>query len=247
MITLFRRVREKLVGEGNVRRYLIYAIGEILLVVIGILIALQINNWNQTRLDRQFEMKSLSEIESALDNDIQHFDQMRFRLARLDSSIQLMKERVYNGDRFIDSLYKGPTRWYYLRTGIGYQYNRGPYDALKSVGLDKIQNDELRRSLIDYYDFSAIRRAALVQHYNESFKAETDRLDSFLGVSFIEKEGEEYNIYSKFPEDLFSNPDFTELLEDIESRAYFQTSLILNQKEEMEALKELIRNTLGHL
>ena len=47
MIKFFRRIRRKLLDERNLKRYLIYAFGEILLVVIGILIALQINNWNE--------------------------------------------------------------------------------------------------------------------------------------------------------------------------------------------------------
>lgn len=49
MITLFRRLRQKLIDSGSVTKYLLYAVGEILLVVIGILIALQINNWNEER------------------------------------------------------------------------------------------------------------------------------------------------------------------------------------------------------
>lgn len=50
MITLFRRIRQKLIDSGSVTKYLLYATGEILLVVIGILIALQVNNWNEERL-----------------------------------------------------------------------------------------------------------------------------------------------------------------------------------------------------
>jgi hypothetical protein len=46
MLKFFRTIRKKLIEEYNVRKYLLYAIGEILLVVIGILIALQVNNWN---------------------------------------------------------------------------------------------------------------------------------------------------------------------------------------------------------
>jgi len=52
MIKLFRNIRKNLLNEGKTASYLKYAIGEIVLVVIGILIALQINNWNQRRLDR---------------------------------------------------------------------------------------------------------------------------------------------------------------------------------------------------
>ena len=47
MISLLRRIRQKLIASGSVTKYLLYAIGEILLVVIGILIALQVNNWNE--------------------------------------------------------------------------------------------------------------------------------------------------------------------------------------------------------
>ena len=49
MLTFLRRIRRSLIESGSVRKYLIYAIGEIALVVIGILIALQINNWNEER------------------------------------------------------------------------------------------------------------------------------------------------------------------------------------------------------
>ncbi|MFN1835240.1 DUF6090 family protein [Balneola sp. MJW-20] len=53
MITLFRRIREKLIASGSLTKYLLYAVGEILLVVIGILIALQVNNWNENRVEKQ--------------------------------------------------------------------------------------------------------------------------------------------------------------------------------------------------
>ena len=52
MLTFFRRIREKLLSENNFSKYLLYAVGEIVLVVIGILIALQINNWNDNRKSR---------------------------------------------------------------------------------------------------------------------------------------------------------------------------------------------------
>ena len=55
MIKFFRKIRQKLLSEDKFRKYLLYAIGEIILVVIGILIALQINNWNQNRLNKQLE------------------------------------------------------------------------------------------------------------------------------------------------------------------------------------------------
>lgn len=57
MIKFFRRIRQKLVNESNLRKYTIYAIGEIFLVVVGILIALQVNTWNDTRKQNKQEQK----------------------------------------------------------------------------------------------------------------------------------------------------------------------------------------------
>lgn len=53
MIKFFRKIRQKMFAEGNFSQYLIYDIGEIVLVVIGILIALQINNWNTDHQDAE--------------------------------------------------------------------------------------------------------------------------------------------------------------------------------------------------
>ncbi len=52
MLKFFRKIRQKLLSENKFSNYLIYAIGEIILVVIGILIALQINNWNEKRKEK---------------------------------------------------------------------------------------------------------------------------------------------------------------------------------------------------
>jgi len=51
MIKFFRNIRKSLISEGKTTKYMKYAIGEIILVVIGILIALQVNNWNEERKD----------------------------------------------------------------------------------------------------------------------------------------------------------------------------------------------------
>ncbi|EPR74168.1 hypothetical protein ADIWIN_0745 [Winogradskyella psychrotolerans RS-3] len=55
MIKFFRKLRQNMIRENKVNKYLLYAIGEIILVVIGILIALQINNWNQELGNKQNE------------------------------------------------------------------------------------------------------------------------------------------------------------------------------------------------
>jgi hypothetical protein len=62
MIKFFRKIRQRLLSESKFSKYLLYAIGEIVLVVIGILIALQINNWNEQRKEGHEEQKVLKAI-----------------------------------------------------------------------------------------------------------------------------------------------------------------------------------------
>ena len=66
MLTLLRKIRKPLVDSGSTRRYILYAIGEIALVVIGILIALQINNWNENQKLKKQEYQLVSALKEEL-------------------------------------------------------------------------------------------------------------------------------------------------------------------------------------
>lgn len=69
MLKLFRKTRQKLLSENKFTKYLFYAIGEIFLVVVGILIALQINNWNNQRIEKEEEKKSYRNIKRQIEDD----------------------------------------------------------------------------------------------------------------------------------------------------------------------------------
>jgi len=70
LITFFRKVRHKLLKENRLRKYLTYAIREILLVMIEILLALQVNNWNQKRQDKLATDKLLIKVLKELHHNI---------------------------------------------------------------------------------------------------------------------------------------------------------------------------------
>jgi sensor domain CHASE-containing protein len=74
LFRFFRSLRQKLLAENRVGRYLAYALGEILLVVIGILIALQVNTWNEDRVQRSREVKYLKNIRLDLEKDLASLD-----------------------------------------------------------------------------------------------------------------------------------------------------------------------------
>jgi len=69
MINIFRNTRKKILNNGNFKKYLIYAIGEIFLVVAGILIALSINNWNNKKADRKAEFQIYKNLKNQINED----------------------------------------------------------------------------------------------------------------------------------------------------------------------------------
>ena len=88
---LFRKIRQKLIKEGNLKRYFLYALGEILLVMIGITLAFQLDNWNDDRIKRSAELNYYENISSQISVDKQkisdlialnkwHGDQFKFAI-----------------------------------------------------------------------------------------------------------------------------------------------------------------------
>jgi len=76
MIKFFRKIRQRLLAENKISKYLLYAIGEIVLVIIGILIALQINNWNEENKERLVEKQRYQNILNDLVDDEATINQM---------------------------------------------------------------------------------------------------------------------------------------------------------------------------
>ena len=76
MISFFRKIRERLLSESKISNYLLYAIGEILLVMIGILLALQVNEWNNDRIDKKKEQNILLNLRVDFQNNISNIDEV---------------------------------------------------------------------------------------------------------------------------------------------------------------------------
>ncbi|WP_242130587.1 DUF6090 family protein [Aestuariivivens marinum] len=150
MIKFFRKIRKNLLMENKTAKYLKYAIGEIVLVVIGILIALQINNWNEFRIKRQKEIVNLIEIKNDLENDlntelvpgISFYSQANKELSRL-RDFYLNKATIPK-DSLMKYFLNNQSEWYFI-------LNKGAYENLKSTGIDIISNDSLRNKISSLY------------------------------------------------------------------------------------------------
>ena len=104
MLTFFRRIRKGLLDGGRTSKYLLYAIGEIALVVIGILIALQINNWNEWRKNRKKEILVLTEISATLAENLEVLDSLLVQLEEALTSGKIVISALEDNKAYSDSL-----------------------------------------------------------------------------------------------------------------------------------------------
>jgi len=92
MFRFFRKVRQRFIANKNVRRYLLYAFGEILLVVVGIVIALQIDNWNEWRQEREDEQVVLQQLRDDYRANLKQLEQkIRMREAIIASAHKMLQ------------------------------------------------------------------------------------------------------------------------------------------------------------
>ena len=150
MIKFFRKIRQHLLMENKTGTYVKYAIGEILLVVIGILIALQINNWNERRKASILELELLENIYEDINYNLESIE-----LVYNEDSIQIERNKKLlkilsdPNSRYHDSLqiYFGSISRYNV-----FSPRKTAYEAIKSRGLELIQNRNLRSSITQLYD-----------------------------------------------------------------------------------------------
>ncbi|MEM8508672.1 MAG: DUF6090 family protein [Bacteroidota bacterium] len=150
MIPFFRNIRQKLLSENRVTSYLFYAIGEIILVVIGILIALQINNYSEYQKEREIEQVLLANLSKDVGLDIlqieNNTERSTERLNRLDSLVQLLKTpNSLDVAGFVRQSYEFVFDQYF-------KSNSGIFDEAVSSGkMSYVQNESLRQSIFNYY------------------------------------------------------------------------------------------------
>ena len=149
MIPFFRKIRKKMADDNKPLKYMRYAIGEILLVVIGILIALQINNWNEENNQSKKELALLVNLKKDLNTDIES-------LSREDSFFSKIGDITKNGiNLFINA--KNIEDIYSVSKLISVEWddlniNRNTYNEMISSGnMYNIKNEMLQKHIIDYY------------------------------------------------------------------------------------------------
>ena len=155
MIKFFRHIRQQLISENKTGKYFKYAIGEIVLVVIGILIALSINNWNENRKAKNLAQENYLNLLTSLEQDaitvnktIERntigLDALR-KIISLEKNEELLKLNKDNLNKYL-MLYSNAGRSFIPKSGV--------YNLLTSNnGFDLIKSDKIKSLLINLYDY----------------------------------------------------------------------------------------------
>ena len=156
MLKFFRKIRQQTLSKNKTSKYFKYAIGEVILVVIGILIALQINNWNENRKASNEETKTLIALQS----------DFKVSKTRIEETISIQKRVLDYSKTLIDIHERQDEKEFeYFDTHLdsldklisyGTSFYRvepvtGAYDALISAGkVDLLKNEKLRHLLAQF-------------------------------------------------------------------------------------------------
>lgn len=252
MIKLFRNIRQNLLREGKTIGYLKYAIGEIVLVVIGILIALQINNWNEGRKDRIEEKKFLTRFEAEITANIES----------ISTSIMLNKKRMKRAEflmKTIDSSQLAEISPNYFIRSIehaGYTFypviSDNTFQEIKSSGkLSLIRNENIRSALQQYYSwwsfdlgqYNFIREDTQLRynHEKEGILSPSQQISmGHFNDSLIYKPAEAKLVYER----MIKKPGFLALLPSIIQSQIEAGESFEDIKQQAIDLKSMIQNEL---
>lgn len=215
MIKFFRKIRQQLLSNNKFNKYLLYAIGEIILVVIGILIALQINNWNEERKENAKLKIVLTAVYKDLvaDSLAIHKDLKMVNL-RVENNAKFQK-RIYSTSANLDSIirfmkYEFPISWYQ-----GVTYNTNSFNNLKSTGSYDILPELLKKELSDYYTLVS-QNTKLSTIYLDQYRAQ---LDKYLNT---------YNVVGRHHSENYRNSFlFNDSWGDIDSKDFTARTAVL--------------------
>lgn len=157
MIKFFRLIRKSLLEQNKMGKYFKYAIGEIVLVVIGILIALQINNWNERKQNREKVDKLLVKIQKDIKTDISQIQRLTEFFRYKDSIIQLVLNNKITREEYESPSSKQPLHLLILNKDF-IRLKKNSYSNLMRL-QDQIPNeyefilDELSTLYNDLYSY----------------------------------------------------------------------------------------------
>ena len=151
-------------NEGNFKKYLTYALGEILLVMIGILLALQVNNWNEKRKQRVLETQYLEQLTIDLANDTTYYNNRISMYSRAYTSVRKFIIEIYNTQESREEI-KNLLQQLNLATDPLSTHNPTYLELTSTGNLGIIDPPTLKSSISNYYRLNE-QFASQIEEYN---------------------------------------------------------------------------------
>ena len=166
MIKFFRKIRQKMIKDNKVSKYLLYAIGEIALVVIGILIALQLNTNKENKIKSDLGYTYLEEMKNDLRDD---FFEMYNYIGRLNKNIK--RQEAALNTKNINELPLDSIRMIISPLKIDLAIGDLTFAKMKNLGITSITNNDIVTSSINrYYNFEFVDLKSDLEEYSEHYK-----------------------------------------------------------------------------
>ena len=258
MIKFFRKIRQKTLTENKFGKYLTYAIGEIILVVIGILIAISINNWNENKKKLQFEITILENIQEDILAD----------KIDLELNLQYTKEMLKNEQRLLnfmlnDKMKPSDSIKYADVLGIDLltAFHKASFNNLQNNDIGLISNNNLYKKITRFYDFYSTSLILIENEHNSTntydekflfFKKHFNVIDKKSAI-VLNSEKPEDNWQQEFERYNFSIRNIDILKADEGFKIVLSESLLINSVKlnfynqiliKIEQLNDNIKNEL---
>ncbi|MCH2490864.1 MAG: DUF6090 family protein [Flavobacteriales bacterium] len=246
MIKFFQKIRQRLLSENKFSKYLIYAIGEIVLVVIGILIALSINEWNDKKKNTQSELIYYCRILEDIELDKQRIVELKNESDyRIDLSQKVLleldggtKDKNYIINQFILA----------TRSEIYEPRNVTFKDLISSGNLKLLTDISIKNSLIQYYSELENKQSQLKQNRDEITKEVFELVNTSVEIGAIQEfeyvqqllSPEVLQILSKEDWTKDKNSDFYKKLQQV---LLFNIAMADRKKQHLTAINNLMETS----
>ena len=174
MLTFLRKARKSLLDSllagkagDSARKYFLYAIGEVALVVIGILIALQINNWNEERKEGKEERKILNELLKTFKSDQEEFRNLMKYMIEIDQGYYDILNYVDKDLPYSDSL---NSKFLWLTQLRPWNYDKTAFSSLQNKGIELIKDDSIRQYIVNVYEYRYPRLVGSFENFEANIR-----------------------------------------------------------------------------